>query len=339
MHPKMDPSSLNSLRAAIVACAIAASFLPGCQEEEPARTGSETNFLVWCPADGDCGELTCLCGVCTDPCADDGACAHLSPNAVCVSRTEASHLNACEEPSTATCELPCDSDSDCASLGGAHRCDRGACRNLPDDCPRGETRAGDVLILGDLLLGSEGEVVEELESLARSGGALGPDESYRGGAGTITTAFGGGEDPLDAYELARSEGIPRFIVLDLGGPDSLLACPEPITAQCPALETAATGAEGLLAQFANDEVEQVVLFFYPDPDDPELAQKFDVLRPLMEGLCESAPLPCHFVDLRAVFAEAPDLYLLDGGVLPTAEGARATAEVLFSVMERHCVAQ
>lgn len=181
--------------------------------------------------------------------------------------------------------------------------------------------------------------MQELEALARSRNALGSDESYRGGAATITTAFGGGEDPMDAYAEARAEGIPRFVVMDLGGPDALLSCPTPVTADCPALDGAMTGAEGLLSQFAEDGIEQVVLFFYPDPDDAELAQKFDILRPQMESLCASAPFPCHFVDLRAAFAEAPDVYLMDGGVLPTAEGARVTAEVLWSVMERHCVAQ
>lgn len=339
MHPKMNPLNLNSLGAALLACSTAALILLSCQEDGPASTGSETNFLIWCPADADCGELSCVCGVCTTSCAHDTTCTELSPNAVCVSEAGRLSSDVCEDSSPGTCELPCGSDSACAPLGGDHRCDRGVCRKIPDDCAQGETQPEDVLLLGDLLLGAEGEVVQELEALARNGEALGSDESYRGGAGTITTAFGGGEDPLDAYAAARAEGIPRFVVMDLGGPDALLACPAPVMADCPALEDAMMGAEGLISQFAEDEIEQVVLFFYPDPEDAELAQKFDILRPQMESLCDSAPIPCRFVDLRAAFAEAPDVYLMDGGVLPTAEGARITAEILWSVMERHCVAQ
>lgn len=41
---------------------------------EGLHTGTETNWLKSCDADVECGELSCLCGVCTQTCSDNADC-------------------------------------------------------------------------------------------------------------------------------------------------------------------------------------------------------------------------------------------------------------------------
>ncbi len=58
----------------------------GCQATSTTDDGvtdSHTNWLMQCDADEVCGDLSCLCGVCTRSCDDDAACAGLGVDAAC----------------------------------------------------------------------------------------------------------------------------------------------------------------------------------------------------------------------------------------------------------------
>jgi len=81
------------------------------------------------------------------------------------------------------------------------------------------------------------------------------------------------------------------------------------------------------------------VFFYPTPEDPTLTAKFDLLRPMIGGVCAASAVPCTFLDLRPTFTGNEAEYLLPDGVLPTDAGAVATAAAIFSVMQEHCLAQ
>ena len=98
-------------------------------------------------------------------------------------------------------------------------------------------------------------------------------------------------------------------------------------------------AEGLQAQMAQDGVEDVVWFFYPDPTDDTLRAKMDVLRPLLQGVCEGSAAPCHWLDLRPTFAGHYSEYMLPEAILPTDAGAQATAAAIWSTMQQECIAQ
>jgi hypothetical protein len=199
--------------------------------------------------------------------------------------------------------------------------------------------SGDVVLLGDLFLAGSGNLPGALHALARSVGALAQDETYRDYSSEVITAFGGENDLVSQYTQARSGGPFRTVILDAGGPDALLSCDEPPTAQCPSLEGAVNGTRSLLERMAQDGTEHIILFFYPDPDDATLAAKFDVLRPLLLQECQASVTPCRFIDLRPTFVGHEAEYLLEGGVLPTEAGAAAAAAAIWSMMERHCVAQ
>lgn len=315
----------------------------GCRgESQGPSTGSETHFLSWCTSDASCGDgLACLCGVCTQTCTGDAACTELASTAECVQADTRPAEHACPDTKVeASCEVVCESDGDCRSLGPEHRCDRGYCRSLPTDCETGGVAASEVVILGDSFLAENGAITVELEALARAAGALGSAETYRDYSSVIITPFGGASDLTGQYAMATSGGAIRVVVMDVGGPDSLLGtCADPPTETCAALQAAVSGADALWRQMADDGVEAVVDFFYPVPDDAVLAARFDVLRPMMEAACDESPVGCHFLDLRPTFQDRSTEYLLSGGVLPTAAGSAATARALWSLMQSRCIAQ
>jgi hypothetical protein len=304
------------------------------------KTGSETHFLSWCAVDGSCEDgLECLCGVCTSPCAGLSACTPLAPEAECTPLGDRPVDHSCSETKIdATCEVECTGDDDCAVLGDAHRCDRGYCRRLADDCETGTTSGSDVILIGDAFF-ADGAVGTELEALALATGALPAGETYRDYASASITPFGGASDLTSQYAAATGEGVARVVLMDAGGPDALLTCPDPPTETCGPLATAADSVRALHQQMATDGVQGIVQFFYPDPADAVLKAKFDVLRPMMESACAESPVPCRFLDLRPTFTGRETEYLGMSWILPTAAGAAATASAIWSQMQRYCLAQ
>jgi hypothetical protein len=129
--------------------------------------------------------------------------------------------------------------------------------------------------------------------------------------------------------------------MDGGGGDLLTnGCPDPITTDCPTIQGAVAGAETLWAQMAQDGVEHLVFFFYPDPQtDPRLKTMVDTLRPLMQQVCANAALPCHWLDLRPTFAGNYDEYVVPGELTHTQAGSAAAARAIWGVMQQYCIAQ
>lgn len=314
----------------------------GCQpESNPPTTGSETHFLTWCGSQGGCDEgLDCVCGVCTATCSEDAqSCGELSASAECVDLSSTVADPECPDIQEMACDVSCTADSDCASLSEEHRCDRGVCRRLASDCTSGDVTGNEVALIGDQFISDTHRLTSELEALARDTGALADNDGYRDYSSSLITPFGGPADLSTQYALAVADGTPQIVIMDVGGPNALVSCPDPLTSDCPTLQEAVSGAEALWEQMATDGVEAVVDFFYPDPVDETLKAKFDVLRPLLQAACEASPVECHFVDLRPTFEGHADEYLQPAGILPTEPGSAATAGAIFSVMQQNCIAQ
>jgi len=98
-------------------------------------------------------------------------------------------------------------------------------------------------------------------------------------------------------------------------------------------------AEQLLAQMAQEGVQQVVYFFYADHADPVVLAKTDLLRPLIQSACENSPVPCHWLDLRPTYAGHSSEYIQADGISPTNAGAAAIAAAIWATMQQNCVAQ
>src|SRR3954454_10716854 len=100
-------------------CVVTLSGLfAGCHDQSATTGDSETHFLQTC-TDSCSGGLTCLCGVCTKPCAEQASCGELSPAASCE--------GSCSDASK-VCDVACGNDGECASLGADFGCNSGHCR-------------------------------------------------------------------------------------------------------------------------------------------------------------------------------------------------------------------
>jgi hypothetical protein len=185
------------------------------------------------------------------------------------------------------------------------------------------------------------QIPPDVEALARQAGVLAAAEHYR----DISSLTGNSlalESPslTDKYTSAQAGGTVRVVIMNGGGADILLGtCNTPPTESCPVVANAAAAVPPLLAQMAQDGVQQVVYFFYPDPVDVALQAKMDVLRPLIQAACENSPIPCHWLDLRPTFAGHYSDYIMADGMNPTDAGSAATAAAIWSTMQQNCVAQ
>ncbi|HXS18461.1 MAG TPA: SGNH/GDSL hydrolase family protein, partial [Polyangiaceae bacterium] len=334
--------------AAVVA--VVGSQPLGCESQgiDPA-TGGETHFLRMCdPQNAPCPEpLSCLCGVCTLPCAAQSACDEI-PEAQCLS-TAALHCEAAA-PSK-MCEVACASNDECLVVSADHQCVDGRCRQGSSDvtsdglggasgdttstdpsCSGLEATANEVLIIGDSFFATTHQITAYLENQARDAGVLDVGERYRDQSRLTMNALAlNGEGIRAQYETASAETPARLVIMNGGGADILLGSCEPLDEGCPLIANAATALSELLLDMADDGVEAVIFLGYPLPQAPQPAgvgERLEILRPLLEGACQDAPVPCTWVDLRPIFADHYDEYIQSDGLNPTAVGAEHSAQAL-----------
>jgi hypothetical protein len=322
---------------------VCASSCGGTRAEDP-EPGSETNFLSRCDDDAACGGgLSCLCGACTRTCQEASTCTSLSSGSACVPVASRRANPACPDTAVnAFCDALCADDAGCLGLGDNYRCDRGYCRSVNDNCRTGDTVGSEVALIGDTFISDTHELTRALERLARSSGALRTDESYRDYSSALQSQLAGDPPALsEQFGNALEEGPVKVVIMDGGGADVLMyRCADPVVPDCPLVENALSGAEALFESMAENGVNHVVYFFYPDyVGDARIKATIDVLRPLLEERCSNAPLPCHWLDLRPTFAGNYDEYVLPDGRNPTTLGAAASAEAIWSLMQQRCVAQ
>ncbi len=330
--------------------------LASCRSAE-SPTGGETHFLKRCLGSESCGEgISCVCGVCTRPCAEAAECDGL-PMAECVTSVDPAACPAAR----AYCDVVCNTDADCSAISDAHRCVANTCRNGPvtsgmggsggsggtsgqggggtGPCATGEVEPNQVLVIGDSFFAISHQITAYLEEYARGVGALDVGERYRDNSATIDNALAmGGNGITDQYTRGVEESEVRVVVMDGGGPDVLLSsCPDPVD-ECPALFAAADAARALLEQMATDGVAHVVYAFYPDPVDPAMLARMDALRAMIEPICADSVVPCHWVDLRETLVGGAE-HLSADGLIPTASGSQVSATAIWGTMQRECVAQ
>lgn len=327
-----------------------------CKPEAGEPTGGETHFLTRCePSTKSCGDrFMCVCGVCTLPCAERATCEAL-PAAQCVPSSAGCTTGNPTAPGV--CEVSCVGDADCAVVSPSHSCQQGVCRagslasggaggssDVADAgagaCNRGAVPANQVLIVGDSFFATTHQITAYLEGLARDAGAVSVGERYRDRSNLLSNALAlGGDGIADQYTSGVSEAEVKVVIMNGGGADALLGSCDSGNASCPMVAAAATAAQALFAQMATDDVQHVVYAFYPDPGDANVKAKVDALRPPIQSACENAPLPCHWLDLRTVFAGHYAEYVQADQLNPTDAGARASAEAIWATMQQYCIAQ
>jgi hypothetical protein len=250
---------------------------------------------------------------------------------------------ACRPAAGGRCDVGCAADAECGGLSAAHGCSAGFCRAPaagPSACPTSELDPNQVLITGDSFFATGHRVTAFIEDLARQGGALGAGERYRDHSSLLGNTLAlAGNGIEQQYAAAAEESPVRVVITNGGGADLLLGSCQQLDAACPLLVDAAAAASALFERLAEGGVEHVVYAFYPDPVDAELQSEMDVLRPLIESACRASPVPCHWLDLRPIFAGRYDTYVEADGNNPTASGAQAAAQAIWTTLRQRCIAQ
>ncbi|HET9953842.1 MAG TPA: hypothetical protein VFQ61_05045 [Polyangiaceae bacterium] len=333
-------------RGIVLAALAALSFAWSCRGGAEADSGSETHFLRVCPASCNDG-LECICGVCTARCSDDAVCRELAGSASCVSLAARIAEGRCQpEARGQVCDASCLVAADCARLGQNFVCDAGYCRDVPQnqapapvaECTPPSYEPDQIVILGDVLI----ELTVFGSALAEhavSAGQLAEGMTFRNYASHLTSTLAEGPFSIgNEYTTALQGEPPKLVVLDGGATDFLNdPCTGMLNDECPAVKAAISGAELLFQRFAQGGVEQIVYFFYGDPvGDPGLKAGLDLLRPLLRNACGRSAVPCHWLDLRELFAPHPEYVGADGLVFSEA-GARASAAAVWKVMEDRCL--
>ncbi len=75
--------------------AVLGLLVAACSPERGPQTGSQTNWLRACQGDAECGDLKCLCGVCTATCDAEADCADHLTGASCVPAEDAGAIALC----------------------------------------------------------------------------------------------------------------------------------------------------------------------------------------------------------------------------------------------------
>lgn len=98
-----------TLRQLVIgAAAVVLTLAAACRSDGPQGDGgSQTNWLMACESSAMCGDLECLCGICTLPCGADAECSALG--GVCVDGGEEQAVAVCDgaRPPTDLCLAPC----------------------------------------------------------------------------------------------------------------------------------------------------------------------------------------------------------------------------------------
>jgi hypothetical protein len=125
------------VRCMLVLLAVVQLALGACENDShELGAGTETNWLRACDGDADCSVGSCVCGLCSEGCRDDGDC----PSGLrCEREGSALHANACDGHSDVRglCAPECDEDAEC---GPGRSCEQGAC--APDELARGGRQDG-----------------------------------------------------------------------------------------------------------------------------------------------------------------------------------------------------
>lgn len=140
-------------------------------DEKGGGDDSSTHWLSRCTSDEDCGELQCLCGVCSKDCQREDACDSLSQRAVC------SDAVGCDQ-APRVCTQECEGDGECASGNcSAELCQAGGSL---DDGPVFELGPGANTGAGGTTSTSDGGLPRDRDF-----------EANTGAGGTTSTSDGG----------------------------------------------------------------------------------------------------------------------------------------------------
>jgi hypothetical protein len=177
----------RTIELSIKAAALAA-FAGACQSN--TQTETETHFLTICDSDCPAG-LSCVCGVCTEECTSDSACAKFPGGAECLDTA-----SSCGGDVASACDVECTSSDGCRALGSSFTCVDGHCRGTTGSAA--DSGAGGASMGGQSGAGVGG-TPEGGASQGGAGGTLEGGASQGGAGGTGSGCSGVGAPCCDPF--------------------------------------------------------------------------------------------------------------------------------------------
>ena len=205
----------------------------------------------------------------------------------------------------------------------------GSTTTTPGDCQKGQTKGSEVVIMGESFYALSPQYIQNrIQDNARKAGSLGASDTYRNVAvsGQTMNYVATTEWPNAAKSTVK------YVIMDGGGID----CMSSSCSTCPGDFTT------LLGKMATAGVLDVIYTRYPEPGSPPgsnttLKGNLDTLMPKMQTVCEGTTSPrCHWVDLRPVW-QTNDVQ--SDGLHPTQSGGDHVGDLIWSEMQKDCIAQ
>ncbi|RYZ02364.1 MAG: hypothetical protein EOO73_32180 [Myxococcales bacterium] len=181
-------------------------------DSNPGPQGdSHTNWLRTCGADSECGELSCVCGICTRSCEDASDCSG-APGATCFDAKAEGAVAACAgaaPPISGMC-LPSCRDADC---GPGFSCSAGAC--VPEAAPTVEVAVNPAASLQTLVgFGATvGYAEDELTALTERAEL---DAAMFAGLGLDVLRFRNRYGEVSDAQLAQAQSLVTAATSSLG---------------------------------------------------------------------------------------------------------------------------
>jgi hypothetical protein len=122
------------------------------------------------------------------------------------------------------------------------------------ECVKGQTKGNQVAVIGESFIAATHGITQQIEKQAKANGSLAEGERYIDNSVSGTTLA---NDQIPSqYRKAAENGMIKYVLMDGGGNDCLLRGDG---------DGALAAAESLFETMAEDNVEKVLYFFYPDP--------------------------------------------------------------------------
>jgi hypothetical protein len=194
-------------------------------------------------------------------------------------------------------------------------------------CAHAQVSANEVVWIGDSWILVTGTQHTRVRDLARSAGAIGPNDDY-----VIAAVAASTMSAIAAQYDAQEAGATKVkvVIMDGGTWDTIQGM-----GSSTSVNDAASAFTQFLAKVAADGTVAHVVYFLP----PELMSIPGVaaLRPFVQQACAQSAVPCHFLDLQQPPFGGRSDYTV--GFLPTEAGSMALGDEIWAVMQQNCVAQ
>ena len=160
-------------------------------------------------------------------------------------------------------------------------------------CAKGVTKGSDVLLIGDSFIALSRDISKDLNTLARSAGALGATDSYLDKSVSGTQLSGGISPQIPVqYTNAAKQAPVKVVIMDGGGNDMLNNTCSSAQLELPGDPERGGRREGTVFEDGNRRGPVGgLLLLSREPEERDAAAKIDVLRGLLQEVCTSAVSP------------------------------------------------